>query len=341
MNYLPILKSSTWAENANAHGVFTMPLVSSSVTNECPVIAYAQDQGDTLLYWQPNVDLQSEDIKAFKAAALEHLQQQLEPLDWSKVTVEKSGLVLRYLAFTGHFNAAESLLLPERLQQAHTLLNSERLLVCTPQRGMLLAFPENDTSELNVKTFFGVCEENYASGDNEPISSQIWLVENGVVKSCTQSATLPRDQLSRQTLSPTTIPSSELTIEPNKMYTPAQIFMMSLLGTFFAGLLAIASNYKSTNDLVKYKVTCFITPPVTLLGLLAFVYLPKMPYDGLFPFFAAFLVWLFAFIFQRHLIAEALNHGLSRQSIKRQVFSCSWRSFVDVGDIDRANSSAA
>lgn len=68
------------------------------------------------------------------------LRQRLSQLDWVPVAEHEHTLIL-----AGDFNAAEGLLLPERLQEAQALLGATALLACTPKRGVLLVAPMRPT----------------------------------------------------------------------------------------------------------------------------------------------------------------------------------------------------
>ncbi|KIQ06395.1 MULTISPECIES: hypothetical protein [Pseudomonas] len=128
----PLLKAATWQEQANEHGLLLSPLSVSVSPAQAPLLAYAIDQGETVAY----VSASEVDVAQradFHQSALAALRQRLSQLDWVPVAEHEHTLIL-----AGDFNAAEGLLLPERLQEAQALLGATALLACTPKRGVLL-----------------------------------------------------------------------------------------------------------------------------------------------------------------------------------------------------------
>ena len=129
---IPLLKAATWIEQASEHGLLIAPLNAQVAPAQAPVVAYVIDQGNTVAFLPASeTNVQQQD--AIHQAALASLRQRLSRVDWEPMAGSS-----RIMMLAGDFNAAECLLLPERLQEAHALLNAPDLLACTPKRGVLL-----------------------------------------------------------------------------------------------------------------------------------------------------------------------------------------------------------
>jgi len=87
-----------------------------------------------------------------------------------------------------------------------------------------------------------------------------------------------------------------------KIYTPFQIVLASLFGTFFAGFLALFLNAKRINDKVAQQGVLLLGG-IAVGGLFSlFSLLPKTSWDRLFPFASALLMFFIASFFHKKTI---------------------------------------
>ena len=137
INVIPLLKSAEWAEVAAGQELLcsTLPVGSAAASTASPVIAYGINQAESVAFL-PASESNKQKLPEIHVAALASLRSRLCDLDWGWIDGRDGRGDI--LAFADDFNAAECLLLPERMLEAHTLLDSPRLLACTPKRGVLL-----------------------------------------------------------------------------------------------------------------------------------------------------------------------------------------------------------
>ena len=177
----PLLKSAEWAEQATQRGLLFSPLNTAfaAVPAMAPAIAYAIDQGETVAF-VPATETNQQSLSEIQASAFASLRQRLSAVDWQHV--DETDTLKNVLVFGGDFNAAECLLLPERLQEAHAIAQSPSLLACTPTRGVLLVWPYAKEDKPALEAFLDLCHQLYYDEDNESISPVIWGVVEGELK---------------------------------------------------------------------------------------------------------------------------------------------------------------
>lgn len=320
----PLLKSPAWLRNQVVHGLLSQPLpgVSPDLAEQAPQLLYALDQGQNLAYLPAEGN--AERLSELHQAALSALRSALAPIDWVIIDEQRGDLHLKFLAFSGHFNAAECLLLPERLLEAHELLEVPRLLACTPVRGLLLVAPYDPKQAIAQELFVNICLEHYQGNENEPISPIIWGVEDGAIKDrlivrAIDSPASP-DRVSPDPV-PQDIPSERKSDNGAALryYTPLQIAFMTLFGTLAAGFYGLAINYKRLGYRAAFFKTLVAGTVVVPGSILLFLSLPGTPYDRLFPVLSAMGNGCLAALLQKAKLRNAFNAGAKRQTVLSQV----------------------
>ena len=245
----PLLKSAEWAEQATQRGLLFSPLNTAfaSVPAMAPAIAYAIDQGETVAF-VPATETNQQSLSEIQASAFASLRQRLSAVDWQHV--DETDTLKNVLVFGGDFNAAECLLLPERLQEAHAIAQSPSLLACTPTRGVLLVWPYAKEDKPALEAFLDLCHQLYYDEDNESISPVIWGVVEGELKDAMKIDEAYLQYLRRRFSSQEPPASSTLATQieqpakqgPTRVYSIGQVVFMSLFGTIFAGLFGMYRN---------------------------------------------------------------------------------------------------
>lgn len=321
MNILPLLKSAEWKSLAVEQNRLVSPLPVDGVeaSSAAPVIAYGVDQVDTLAFL-PATESNLQRIAAIRDQSFAALRQRLACVDWS----HNDGGNGDVLIFTGDFSAAECLLLPERMQEAHALLSSPELLACTPKRGVLLVCRYRKDDKDVIEAFLGLCHEIYYEQDGEPISPIVWGVSQGLIRDRMQISEAYLEYLKNK-YSPEATRQSEVVTDASRdepghvrgadatgatlLYSPGQIAFMTLFGTLLAGLYGIFRNYSRLGAVSKARGTvvagCFLVP----LTILLFLALPGSGYDRLFPIFSAILAGGACKFVQGRLLEEAQARG--------------------------------
>ena len=300
---IPLLKSVEWAEMAIEQELLfsPLPVESEAAGAASPVIAYGIEQAESVAFL-PASESNKQKLSEIHAAALASLRQRLCKLDWSSIGGgEERGDIL---AFANNFNAAECLLLPERMQEAHTLLDSPRLLACTPKRGVLLVCRYRAENKEATEAFLGLCHEIYYGKDDESISPIVWGVSEGVIKDRMQidedylaylknKYSPDASQLSEaleKTSDEQKITGSEVPAEKTVLYSPGQIAFMTLFGTILAGLYGIFRNYQTLGAASAARLTVVAGCVLAPLSIFTFLILPGSGYDRLFPVLSAIFV---------------------------------------------------
>lgn len=318
----PLLKSAEWAEQATQRGLLFSPLSTAldSLPAMAPAIAYAIDQGETVAFL-PATETNQQNFAEIHAQALASLRQRLSAIDWEPVGGVDT--LKNVWVFGGDFNAAECLLLPERLQEAHSITQSPSLLACTPTRGALLVWPYAKEDKPALEAFIDFCHQLYYDEDNECISPVIWGVVQGEIKDAMKideaylqylrsrfSAAAPSaasDAVDTQREPPAKLDSKRL-------YSIGQVVFMSLFGTIFAGLFGMYRNYRTLGAFAAARNTLIAGVVLVPLNIWLFLEVPRGAYDKLFPLFPALFMGVACALFQRRALRAALNNGaLSRK----------------------------
>lgn len=168
-NVFPILENL----HSLKKDVFNIPLYASgSGENDLPNIAFAQANENN----QANIIENTEDIALsggdLVRLAFKNLREL--PLQWqSKKLLNQDILALESIW------AAEKILDNTFLNQASELLNSPKILVAIPKRGLILAarFTKTDADV----AFCTYAFENYEDMGSVPLSEKLLIVENGQI----------------------------------------------------------------------------------------------------------------------------------------------------------------
>ena len=331
LNIIPLLKSFEWAGMAFEQELLfsPLPVESEAVGAASPVIAYGSEQAESVAFL-PASESNKQKLSEIHAAALASLRQRLCKLDWSSIGGgEERGDIL---AFADDFNAAECLLLPERMQEAHALLDSSRLLACTPKRGVLLVCRYRAENKEATEAFLNLCHEIYYGVDDEAISPIVWGVSEGQIKDRMQIGEDYLDYLKSKYSPETSQPSealqkasdeqkitgSEVPAERTFLYSPGQIAFMTLFGTMLAGLYGIFRNYQTQGAASAARLTVMVGCVLAPLSIFTFLTLPGSVYDRLFPVLSAILVGGGCKLVQGRMLKEAQDNGAKLHKVGNQ-----------------------
>ncbi len=175
---LPLIKPAAWAERAAGQGVCIDRLFDGpECPRDAPVVAYAVDRGDDLVYLQEGLKLKVP-LEQAKGLARVNLQRVLADARWRTLDFADRQPGLCALALAAHEYAAEALLLEQRMREAHARLGAERLLACTPARGKLLLLGFDCPREDNLSVYLKVCFENWLT-DAQPLGDTVWTISAG------------------------------------------------------------------------------------------------------------------------------------------------------------------
>jgi len=308
MDFFPVLQADTWFSTNRRREVFHQPLpnVRSALLKNAPEIAFAVVEDSTVNYLQH--DFSEVITEESVALSFARLRATLADLEWQSLPVDPA-LDLSLLVLEGDFHAAEALLLPERLQEAHSLLAAEELLVATPQRGQLIVMPYRADQPATTLAFASFCAELFANPVNEAISPIIWQVREGLL--------CDRLELNESVLSGIKSPAEQC-VRPS-LYSLGQVVFITMFGGIWAGLYAVALNFRELGLVLKYRLALSGATLSIPLVLAFYLKAPKTPIDRLFPLLAALGMALLTYIYQGELLKNAFKHGARRRGFIKQL----------------------
>ncbi len=331
IDIIPLLKSAEWARLAVGQNSLVSPLPDEGVeaSSAAPLIAYGVDQANNVAFL-PATESNLQRIKTIREQSFAALRQRLAYLDWNHTDGGNGDVLI----FAGDFNAAECLLLPERMQEAHALLDSPRLLACTPKRGVLLVCRYLAENKEATEAFLNLCHEIYYGVDDESISPIVWGVSKGQIKDRMQIGEDYLDYLKSKYSPEVSQPSealekasdeqkinvSEVPVEKTILYSPGQIAFMTLFGTILAGLYAIFRNYQTQGAASAARMTLVVGSILAPLSIFTFMTLPGSGYDRLFPILSAILVGGMCKLVQGRMLKEAQDNGAKFHKVGNQCF---------------------
>lgn len=323
MNFYPIIKPCTWQGFQQTEQQFLQDLILDDPTvnplQPLPRIVYAMDQNDQLAYIGENF-FQGKTDEEIKAKAYADLRRELAEENWQSLDLSAKCEGLRILVMQTPFYGSEVLLLEERMKEAGSLLSAERLLVCTPYRGLIFVLPFDDENKAALEVFLGVCYENFNEPENEPISDVIWALQDGTVKGILDinqefkeyhhSQALNEAAESEAADSETAGPESSH-VTDIKLFNSVQVGLGAFFGTPLAGLLLVAANLRNTGKQTTANIVAVVAVLIMPLIILLYANIPQQPYEKMFPAIAAVLTLLIG----RGLISQELrdsskSHGL-------------------------------
>lgn len=165
----PLLKPSDWPHAE------LVPHARIGTPEEQIIIAFARDVGDNyeLITTTAPEAADSDELHARALANLGALHYEWERAD-------TQGLIMA--TCSGHEFAAEKLLDPDAMRQAHQLLRSEEIIVAAPRRTCLYAFPRSvldnpETTQLMMKVVYYTFMDD--SFGNAPITSLMFVLRDG------------------------------------------------------------------------------------------------------------------------------------------------------------------
>lgn len=250
-----------------------MPFSSSEKSEDgSPVIVIAVDDEASLAYLPKDV-INAEAKEALYRQAFANLSKKIAPLVWQPLDFSGQAPGLRVLTLGGDFYASEAILIDDKVEEAHKLLGAEKLLMCRPVRGQLLALAFDHIDELTVKTFLAACASHYLEAqsreDQIALDSTAWLLERG------QSPKPYKGFLQQDT--------PEASPPESKLYTPTQIGIASFFGTALAGFYMLHANHQGMGQRTSAKWVGVAAVLVIPLLVLAVLLTPDSNYDRLFP----------------------------------------------------------
>jgi len=303
----PLLKNKSWADE---RGLDSMPFSSSDKSEGgSPVIVIAIDDDASLAYLPK--DVSSETKEPLYGQAYVNLSKKIAPLTWRPLDFSDQAPGLRVLALGGDFYASEAILIDDKVEEAHKLLGAEKLLMCRPVRGQLLALALDHSDELTVKTFLAACASHYLEAqsreDQRALDSTAWLLERG------QPPKPYKDFLQQDT--------PEASPPESKLYTPAQIGIASFFGTALAGFYMLHANYQGMGQKRSAKwvgVTAVLVLPLLVLAVLL---TPDSNYDRLLPAVCGLVMGFAA----NGLQGSVIQHSIQNRSARKRSF---WQAFL-------------
>ena len=325
MNFYPIIKPCTWQGFQQTEQQFLQDLILDDPTvnplQPLPKIVYVMDQNDQLTYIGENF-FQGKTDEEIKAKAYADLRRELAEENWQSLDLSAKCEGLRILVMQTSFYGSEVLLLEERMKEAGSLLNAERLLVCTPYRGLTFVLPFDDENKAALEVFLGVCYENCNDPENDPISDVIWALQDGTVKGILDINQEFKEYHHSQTLndaadSETTGPESSH-VADIKLFNSVQIGLGAFFGTPLTGLLLVAANLRNTGKQTTANIVAVVAVLIMPLIILLYANIPQQPYEKMFPAIAALLTLLIA----RKLIPKELRDNSKSRSL------WSWLAYV-------------
>jgi hypothetical protein len=169
-NIYPILKNLHWQKDEN----FNIPLYFIEKKGyEFPAIAFTRENNDkshTLIENIDDIQLTGSELVRFAFGNLTAL-----PLQWEKRKINEKPI----LALEDDW-AAEKILDTAFLIQASELLQSPKILVGIPKRGMILAAPYQQTAfDIEFSTHVLSFYEDMGC---IPLSDKLYMIENGKIK---------------------------------------------------------------------------------------------------------------------------------------------------------------
>ncbi len=310
--FLPLLKDSRWVvEIANEKGLVYSEIAATLLPNGV-VVSYVIENNDQLLFLD-KYNYSASEVEAAKLESLSNLRTRLANVEWDVIDGGPLQGGIKLLSCRGDFFASECVLLKDRMEEAHMLLTSDKLLVCAPVRGLLIACSFKEEIGVEQKTFVDVCLENNRGEDNEPLSPLIWICEGGELISVLDVSVFSNVELTHENKTDENIKSGP------RIYRVSQIVFMALFGSLFAGLYGIASNYKTLGLKKRLYQTIFAGLFLVPSSAFIFVNLPESSYDRLFPLFIAVFIWLIAKFLQANHIESAFKRGAKKQSLLNQI----------------------
>jgi hypothetical protein len=309
MDFFPVLQADSWFAAQARRDVVHKPLFNApaALLENAPGIAFAVVGESSVNYLQRDyASLINDDSLRL---CLARLRAVLADLEWQTLPANAQ-LNLNVLVLEGNFHAAEALLLPERLQEAQSLLGVERLLVATPQRGQLLVAPYWPEQSAVTAAFASLCGELFAEAQSEAISPIVWGVRDGVI--CDRLASVSTDSL----------PAPEkraVESTGTALFSLGQMVFVTVFGGLWAGLFALALNFRQLGEVVKHRLTLGAAVLSVPTVLAVYLYAPRTAVDRLFPLFAALGVALLAYLTQSSRLKLAFAHGAYRRRLWEQL----------------------
>lgn len=319
MNFYPIIKPCTWQGFQQTEQQFLQDLILDDPTvkplQPLPKIVYAMDQNDQLAYIGENF-FQGKTDEEIKAKAYADLRRELAEENWQSLDLNNKCEGLRILVMQTAFYGSEVLLLAERMKEAGSLLGVERLLVCTPYRGLTFVLPFDDENKNALEIFLSVCYENFNEPENDPISDVIWAFQGGIVKGILDINQEFKDYHQAQVIAEPEPSESAATRSSSatsdiKLFNSVQIGLGAFFGTPLAGLLLVAANLRSIGKHPSANMVTLAAVLIMPLIILLYANIPQQPYEKAFPAIAAALTLLIG----KGLISKKLRDNSKSHSL--------------------------
>lgn len=175
---LPALKPHDWPSYKD---VVCRPLVSGDTSHDLPWVAYGYDRPNTFEFLARRnfpQEITPEQLSLIEHAALRNLRAR--STSWKYEEFDIGGKPLKVLVCSDDFLAAEHILDPSFMQQAHAQLNAEVLAVGIPLRGLMIATDAKQSNDM-ISRFAGAISAQYHRAESAPITPTVLVVIRGNV----------------------------------------------------------------------------------------------------------------------------------------------------------------
>lgn len=294
-NIFPVLKPMTWATERE----IALRSASSSIDTTTSVgVAFAADQDENLNFFPPDA-LSGVSVSQLFDKAKSNLRREITDVHWHSLSYEEQEPGLVILALINTYFAAEAILLPDKLQEAHQQLDAKRLLVCTPIRGQLCAMAFDKPVDEPIRIFVSGCLDRYYAALNtesseEAISPAFWIVESGeIIAKFDGHPSLNYRPDASSKMDEVPVESTDL-----KLFTYPQIIVGSFLGTVLCGFIMLWSNFRQLQKPTQALNSAILGVVVTAMFMYAVAGLPDTSFDRLFPLAGALVVGAIAYWLQ-------------------------------------------
>lgn len=170
----PVLRNGEWV--GIEHGALFQPIIGT-FENPKIVVAIAHDMPANLVYvpYKPEFGLDGLD------AIYDEAQKNLEAIEVSYEVFKHNGHF--EVNASGHEFSSEFLLHKPFLNELHTVLKSDEILVAVPRRGYFKAIASNTSRDL-YNSFIEEYEFAFESGpsDRPQITNGVFIVQDSVIK---------------------------------------------------------------------------------------------------------------------------------------------------------------
>ena len=220
---LPALKDIKWEF---ADQALCRILVSELESPNMPWVAFGYDHPHTFEFLNRNGmgdALAIDDLILLENEALENLRQR--DMHWQEVGYERvNGETLRFLVCDDDFLAAERIIDPDFMQEAHFLLQTSDLLVGIPRRGVLITM-DGSEGERAQDAFLNFVSLEYQKAESSPITPVVFRMINGIIVGCLNETQAYEEESAKSENSNQEIFVNVVRLDKNSMTNGVYIFV--------------------------------------------------------------------------------------------------------------------